>query len=484
MRKFTDLLKRWPAKALAFITVLALLFASMGSYLVPFGNFGSTNITTTGNITGGKFIGDGSRLTGIVTSNVTGNFNVSGTINSTQLTTQNITASGNITAAGNITASKFFGDGSSLTGITSTSNATIGAYSGYVVSNSAPTAIKSAFTSASGVWGAAIQVCDGTNDEANILAACQAVGNGSVKLVYSPFSIGAALNINTGTTLIGDGAGEEGAHTELTITGTNYGITLSENTTSLLMSRLHGVLIRTPASFNATALTVDWSGTEIRNQHNILNDVVCMAYHSSVKNVTTDNYLADITASSVGVKFYATDKGLCLSSFGPFGAQGYETGILWYLVRSGSGWPYLTGNTFSGIYSQYSKNLMDIKVSSDADGAGEISCNTILDLQLQPSDNTTVRGLYFEVNRHYYTIKKNRINVQPWDWSPISGYSVSVNTSYNGTADNMVTGQWATSDLSTYSTAQVATDEDNTKRMYWIRDDHYNVWCKLAGAGA
>ena len=81
--------------------------------------------TTTGYIitTGGFFIGDGSKLTNLPGLSVPYTFQEisdSGntTSNTIQFTNQitSLTTSGNVVVAGNVTASKFYGDGRTLTG--------------------------------------------------------------------------------------------------------------------------------------------------------------------------------------------------------------------------------------------------------------------------------------------------------------------------------------------------------------------------------
>jgi len=71
------------------------------------------NITTTGNITGNYFLGNGSQLTGIAVTY--GNSNVTTLLAS--LGSNIISGTGNITTTGNITGNYFLGNGSQLTGL-------------------------------------------------------------------------------------------------------------------------------------------------------------------------------------------------------------------------------------------------------------------------------------------------------------------------------------------------------------------------------
>ena len=87
----------------------------------------SSNIVATGNVTADHFIGDGSQLSGIVTSvsledavntsNITSN-TVQFTNTSTSLTASgNVEVAGNVVVSGNVEAAYFVGDGSKLSGI-------------------------------------------------------------------------------------------------------------------------------------------------------------------------------------------------------------------------------------------------------------------------------------------------------------------------------------------------------------------------------
>ena len=82
------------------------------------------NISTTGNITGNYFFGNGAFLTGIAVSSTYGNANVAAYL---PVYSGNIGA-GNINASGNITGSYFFGNIALATGISTYGNANVAAY--------------------------------------------------------------------------------------------------------------------------------------------------------------------------------------------------------------------------------------------------------------------------------------------------------------------------------------------------------------------
>tara|TARA_B100000003_G_scaffold94583_1_gene84855 strand:- start:101 stop:5533 length:5433 start_codon:yes stop_codon:yes gene_type:complete len=78
----------------------------------------SGRVVASGNVEASKFIGDGSQLTGVVTSISLQNATDAGntTSNTTQFTNAatSLTASGNVVASGNVTADHFVGDGSNV----------------------------------------------------------------------------------------------------------------------------------------------------------------------------------------------------------------------------------------------------------------------------------------------------------------------------------------------------------------------------------
>jgi hypothetical protein len=91
---------------------------------------GST-VSATGNITGNYILGNGSQLTGLPATYSNANvatflaafgsntISTTGTINSGNITGGNLLTAGNVSATGNVTANYFIGNGSQLTGVTS-----------------------------------------------------------------------------------------------------------------------------------------------------------------------------------------------------------------------------------------------------------------------------------------------------------------------------------------------------------------------------
>ena len=102
--------------------------ANVANYLPTYsGNLTAGNVSTTGNIAGNYFIGNGSQLSGLPATYSNSNVSTfmasfgSNTISSTgNITTTANIASGNISATGNVTGNYILGNGSQLTGLPAT----------------------------------------------------------------------------------------------------------------------------------------------------------------------------------------------------------------------------------------------------------------------------------------------------------------------------------------------------------------------------
>jgi hypothetical protein len=104
-------------------------------------------VSATGNIRGSYILGNGSQLTGIITSSnaalLTGN-TLSSNVVSSSLTSVGILST--VSATGNITGNYIFGNGSQLTGITtSTSRANVTVYSGSLAANAAANIVATGY---------------------------------------------------------------------------------------------------------------------------------------------------------------------------------------------------------------------------------------------------------------------------------------------------------------------------------------------------
>ena len=110
---------------------------NVASYLPTYtGAFTAANITTTGNISGSYLLGNGSQLTGLTNSQIAGAYSNTNAAGYLPTYTGNITA-GNINATSNVSGAYIVGNGSALTGITATQ--ITGAYSNTNVAAYLPT---------------------------------------------------------------------------------------------------------------------------------------------------------------------------------------------------------------------------------------------------------------------------------------------------------------------------------------------------------
>jgi hypothetical protein len=165
-----------------------------GSFTSSNLNIDNSNISTTGNITAGYFFGNGSQLTGVITSvanifngnsNVRidtagGNIaaNVSGQANLLVLAPTGAYVQGEISASGNITGNYYFGNGYFLTGISvdtnkiynGQSNVRIDSANGNIQANVAGTANVWTLTSAGQLTNGLISATGNVISDTNVIA--------------------------------------------------------------------------------------------------------------------------------------------------------------------------------------------------------------------------------------------------------------------------------------------------------------------------
>lgn len=283
--------------------------------------------------------------------------------------------------------------------------------SAWVVATDAPATLKTYATSLQAA-GYPVFVCDGTNDETDIVNACTAAANGKVKLSAGTFTIGAALSVVTGTWIEGEGGGEQVSGTNLNITGTNYGITLTPN--HYAMPKLHNVKITTPTLFADTALKLTMNHELWNVAVPILSGINIKAYLAGVFEGSPD-----MTAGSIGLSINCT-KGVCFNRFGPIAVNGYETGMRIYTNRVTTGYVYFNGNQFDLITIMYAKYALKLLATSDgADATSDIGMNNFSHVEIQPKDQgdggASTYGLWMDANAA--GIKWNNFaNINIWDW--------------------------------------------------------------------
>lgn len=229
-------------------------------------------------------------------------------------------------------------------------------------------------------------VCDNANDETDIATADAAAAFGVVELSHGSFDIDAALTLNDGCTLTGQGAGILGVATKLNITGTSYGITLSPSGSRI--GGLEKLSIYTPQNFANTALLIQNSGTDIRG-YDVLHKIGIHAYASGVGETGE----SDMTTGSCGIKFVCTS-GFNQCTYNKVVVFGYEK-TMWIYVHNTSGYYYMNGNLFTDITLSSGKYLLDIDTTSTVGwNAGDFAGNQICGLILEPWWETTTMTQY------------------------------------------------------------------------------------------
>ncbi len=286
-------------------------------------------------------------------------------------------------------------------------------------------------------------VCDGTNDQTDITTACTAAAKGKVILSSGTFNIQAAMTLNTGCVIEGQGSGEETYSTRLLLGG-NYTITL--NPLSRLFTKLRGVLIETPTGFNTIALHVQATAS-VWNNHKILDDVVVKAYDSGAM----EGGAGDLTAGSIGVQF-SSSASACLAkcSIGHFTVCGYEKGVYFLLDGSGTQWKYINGNFFEYIGITYSKYPLTIANTSTSSALIEFTDNHFAHIDIQPClagtdtvDGLTISGTTATANG---VIHGNVIEfIEFWDWDTGNGKRIVItgNTTNTTVYYNHIRGKYA-----------------------------------------
>jgi hypothetical protein len=178
--------------------------ANVAAYLPTYtGNITAGNISTTGNIAGNYFIGNGSQLTGLSGSYANTDaqaYFASGTSNANISITGNVLTTADISATGNITGNVFIGNGSQLTGIAATLSGNLAgniAANGFFINNLTALSVSGQISGNSiypGIFGNAIAVGDGAGYNATkqnqgaisvgFVAGAGGQGNGAVAVGY------------------------------------------------------------------------------------------------------------------------------------------------------------------------------------------------------------------------------------------------------------------------------------------------------------
>jgi hypothetical protein len=232
--------------------------------------------------------------------------------------------------------------------------------------------------------------CDDANDEVQLAAADNSAAKGKVSLSTGTFILGAALTLDAGSTLVGQGSGILDPATKLSITGTNYGILLTP-----VGSRLGGIAdltIYTPQNFATAALTIQNNSTDIRG-YKVLSGVMLHAYGSGVGETGE----TDVTAGSSGIKFICTG-GFNQCIYNDVAVFGYEKTMWVYINETADTYYYMNGNFFNNWTLSSGKYLTYFETKSVTGwNQGDFAGNQFNGLILEPwweTSTTTQYGLY------------------------------------------------------------------------------------------
>ena len=231
-------------------------------------------------------------------------------------------------------------------------------------------------------------VCDGTNDERDIVDACTTAGTTGVVILSSgTFNIDAALSV-LGNTIIGQGSGERSSGTTLAITGTDYGITLGNvNATSGKMADIRHCRITTPASFADVALKMSYTRTV--DGQDFLGDVAIQANNSAVFVNSPDQ-----TAGSIGFQLIsAASLPFSMNHFGSLFVSGFEKGVHIKAANDSSSC-YINGNIFDSIIVKHSSYLVTLESAGTVDIRASVSGNIFTAMQLQPKLQAGYYGVH------------------------------------------------------------------------------------------
>lgn len=308
-----------------------------------------------------KFYGDGSSLTGLPTGgNITGDFTVSG----------KATITGNLTA-NNITASKFFGDGSNLTGIPLSANTT--QPTAYTIYKSGST-----YYAVNGSTGAIDY--SGANFVTVFESAGAAANRGKITIREGIYTVGADLHLDDGCAVEGAGSGDLVSSTQFNITG-NYTISLTP--TGNYIGSFSHIGIRTPTGFSTTAYLIDGGNTDIRNR-NLGGDITINSYNSGVGEGTPD-----ITYPSIGFKV-TTNSGFVFNTWTSIHTAGYYFGQYFSTNRT-AGYVYLNSNDIRDTVSQYSVYpIYLVGWTNSTFDTSTIEGNNFFGVMVQPNATTNV----------------------------------------------------------------------------------------------
>jgi hypothetical protein len=345
-------------------------------FLVPL-DFGSSNVVTTGNVSGGNVL---------ASANVIATGNVSG---------GNITTVGNVDATGNIAGTYILGDGSQLTGIDSaaisngTSNVSVATNSDITmgVANSPITIVSGTGLATTGIVSATGNVtATGNVSGGNVIATGVVTATGNVAggnittggLVSATGNITATGNVAggnaiitgdvTGATITGDGSALTALNGSNITTGTVAAArvaTLNQNTTGTAGGLSSAVTVSLTGAVTGSATFTNAGDTATITTTNTADPTITLT-----GDVTGSGTMTNLGSVSFATTIAANSVALGTDTTGNFVGTGAVSGV--GLSGSASG----EGAAFTVTSNATSANTGSTIVSRDASGnfsAGTIS---------------------------------------------------------------------------------------------------------------
>jgi hypothetical protein len=260
------------------------------------------------------------------------------------------------------------------------------------------------------VYGDRIGICDGANDEVELLAANNAVGAGTAQLLDGNYNIQDDLTL---TTLF---RGLSSEATNLNITdGVAFKLNYSGNLQDLRINKPTGSGI-------ALEIEVASNGT---NYFNILKFLDGVRITNTAGDVTGTGLYLHTTATTI-------NKGISFCQFGSIWIGGFEYGLKMYADCSDTN-SWISGNNFESLLLY--NNKYDIYASTNSTGTGTptIASNTLQAIQIQPTANT-VNGIELaDSNVDNWKI----LSVNAFDWFLASGKALKI---ASGSTGNIIIG--------------------------------------------
>lgn len=271
-------------------------------------------------------------------------------------------------------------------------------------------------------------LCDGANDEAQIAQMDNDIARGKVLLSTGEYKLHAALTLDAGAMLIGQGAGVFNPPTKLTIVGSTYGILITP--VSSRIGGMRDLAIYTGSAYPLAALTIQNNEMDVRG-YDVLDNIAIKAPGSGVGEAGE----ADMTAGSAGVKFICTG-GFNQCSYRKVMIFGYEK-CMWVYVNAAAPGPYyyMNGNMFSDWVLSSGKHLTYFETLSATGtwNTGDFAGNQLVNFILEPwwESAKTLNGFFTvddAVASGYGRFYANQVlNMHIWDNDNIATHALLLN---------------------------------------------------------